>query len=128
MKERTRGLYPLRRLIELRGSIPEAAEAIAVSKETLYEGLRDGAVSTVIVLAAECILRRQGPTETQRAIIKAIIEDVCHEEFHTLSRPFGVRTLHVCPNCLIVAAPWRNVGAIQELAKHLGGNAERIEE
>jgi hypothetical protein len=129
MKEQTSAMYPVRRLIELKdGNITAAAQEIACSPGMLQEALRLNKIATVAVLAAECILRRQGPTETQAAVLTVELPLRDHGEFRALAKPFSVRVLHFCDACLMVRVPWRNVGAVQEVVRHMGGQSTRAEE
>lgn len=128
MKEKTTAMYPLRRLVELAGGVPEAARQVACSPDMINDAFRNREVATVVVLAAECILRRQGPTETQATVLTVEVPLDRRGEFGLMTRAFAMRVLHFCDACLVVRVPWRNVGAVQEVAKHLGGTAERTEE
>lgn len=129
MRERTRCMYPLRRLVELKGgSIPEAAKEVACSADLLQEAFRSGEVAMVVVLAAECIVRRHGPSEVQRTILTVDLPADRRGEFGILTKPFDARVVHFCETCLVVSSPWRNVGSVQEVARHLGGEALRAEE
>ena len=129
MKDQTTSMYPLRRLVELKsGNISAAAREIACSPDMIQEALRAGRVATVVVIAAECVIRRQGPRETEAVLMTVDVPLARREEFSAMTRAFSLRVVHFCDACLVVKAPWRNVGAVQTVAKHLGGEAVRAEE
>lgn len=128
MKEKTVRMYPVRRLIELcGGSVRKAAEGMGCSEGMVHDALRTGEIATVAVLAAECIIRRQGPSETERAILSVTLSKDKRGAFILSIQGLSVRVIHLCDTCLVLASPWRNVGAVQEIAKHLGGEASRTE-